>query len=668
MLKLIINNQEVELGSLNGIEIQNNGGFFDFNSITGSYTIPFNLPITPRNNLIFDFPYKVNVNSKEIRLFDAEIWHSGIIVLKGIIEASEFDYDEFSCTFFPNNGTLIYQIKEEILNKLTLGGTLYVDLNKTLYDINTDLYVLYPVKNEYFNKDNFSFFPGSGNNYQNEWNNSTKKFKTSPVILTPFPLLWQVLRMLFESLGFKYEDNYFTSDDLKAINIFSIKNTVVSLQPGPFNLAEQLPTITVGEFIISIQNYFNCFFNVKNNTVICIDRNSVINSRDTYIDFSTKIVDNYKKTIKKGETGFHFKVKKEESDTNISDIKDFSKYENSEILSYLPSTPIDNKLIFKDGFAYIGETNAASPNSAVWFQLKPENDVMQRQTATVVGEVTTTGDVRITVTGSALSSPVVLDVRVLATFTPGGSAYYIKLAIAASEIVEFYDLDMSLNEFIILTQKKSDKNDNTFNIAIDFGTQIGIIPDPTSVGSYAGPDNPATYASQNDYFDGKRETVIEVGLTPLPNMLNYDYLWYIKNMPKVEMGGNKHVFYGLEKYKYQLRLSQYKGLQDVIIINSNNDYYDDCPFSTCGGTCDPYYISARFSYQFYWKSFLAWYQDSMKEEFEFSIMLTLPELKNFDFTRKIKILDNLFIAKSFSVQLTRTEVLKCKFILYKANK
>jgi len=674
MLKITINTQEVDLGDLSGIELQMNGGIFEFDTIVGSYSIPFSLPVTPRNNAIFNSPSNLNSADNTVREFDCEIWHSGLMIVSGKISASEFTDTEFSCSLFVDNGYLYSNFKDKMLNEHRIGEEyLSVDMTKVVYDTETDLFVLYPVYNQYFFKNQIGFKPNNGQNHlQNRWNFDTNKFHLANNMLTPFPLLHQTLKFLFLSFGFNYVDNFFTGI-YKNINIFSIHSTQSLTGPGMFNLCEQLPTMTISEFIIAVQNYFNIFFMVKNGKVTVVNRNDMMNSL-LFDDYTDKKITGHSKTLSKKKSGFILSVKKDENDTLIKSIADVAEIEDSNIYLSLPVVATLNKVIFVDGFIYIGKTTESSPDVPIWVkQVSPEAQTMV-QTITVIGSVTGiqgfVGYVYVEISGEKVTpSPYEILVEVALNDTDVMIAQKIRAAIGFPVTSNYNVSGADAN--IIITQKVGNIEDTTFNISYKAPFITGLTDVALSVTSFTNTfDNSLSFASQNSYFDGARETEINLGITPLSSWgWSDDYIPYLKNIPWVEMIGNRHSVFGSSKNKCGLRLSIYKGLQNgVSIYKDGLTYADNFPWSHQGFPSDTYYISAKGSYENHWKSFLPWFQDTMTEEFEMEINLSVAEIKNFDFSRKKLIGNNFYFIKSFSVQLTKTEILPVKCILIKGNR
>jgi len=337
MLKIIANSQELDLGTLKGITLKFSPGLLDNDSTEGSYSIPFTLPDSDINNAIFEFPYRAGYNKKEVRTLAAELWHSGIKIKEGTIEASKFGKGSISCNFYIDNGGLYSDFNEKNLPDNDFGGEKAFEW-KTEYDADTDDFLLYTVKNPNYYKDHPSAYDEANN-----WGINQNYYAQGvgfeipiniPAVITPFPVVWKVLKYLFEGKGYQFTDGFFNSDDLKTLNIFNTNNAVkteVYLSGGyeylknllsSYDLANHLPDIPTGEFIKALQNFFNIKFYVVNNHVTIIDRLAMIASKG-YDDVSKRAIDDYIKENTDYESdGVAISIERDDNDEHMSDLPD----------------------------------------------------------------------------------------------------------------------------------------------------------------------------------------------------------------------------------------------------------------------------------------------------------------------------------------------------------
>lgn len=343
MLKIEANSHEIDLGTLKGLNLKYNPGIFEMESFEGSYGIPFTIPANERNMLIFGFVNKLNSKERAIVKLPGKIWHSGLVIKQGVIKASKFGTTQIICNFYVDNGEIFNEVNKKTLQENNYGTAKAFEL-KPQWDPNVDDYVLYTVKNpDYFKNTIFEGVTDDIAIHQNLFGNNTSLIysDSSPCAVTPFPLLFRVLDYLFTNLGFEYNDEFFTSASLKTINIFHTNNimeisfvdvlgniTSRTYLPDTINLANLLPPINTGDFIKSIQAFFNVVFYAQNNLVKVVDRKQIIISTD-YVDYSEKFVGTFQKTVFETDfDGVAINILREQNDSNVSDLPDVSENEN----------------------------------------------------------------------------------------------------------------------------------------------------------------------------------------------------------------------------------------------------------------------------------------------------------------------------------------------------
>ena len=111
----------------------------------------------------------------------------------------------------------------------------------------------------------------------------------------------------------------------------------------------------------------------------------------------------------------------------------------------------------------------------------------QIETATIVGTITQSGNAKITVTSSRISTnPTVISVAVLITNTATDVALACRTAIALNSIVSDAFQVSGAGANIILTERTANANDATLNIASGNDTCLGLTAEPTSANTQAG--------------------------------------------------------------------------------------------------------------------------------------------------------------------------------------
>jgi hypothetical protein len=574
MLKILANNKELDLGSIDGIELSINPGLFEMDSFEGSYAIPFSIPIKT-NAHIFNFANKISNAQREIIELEGEIWHSGIRMATGLISASIFEEpDEINCNFYVDNGLLFKQLNKTNMPQNNYGGRKPVEFKTnqdgvTYWSVDDDNYVIYPVKNlNYFKGTHYENWTlGDMYKFQNYYNNKVLvTVGVGPSTVTPFPLLYKVLRYLFINLNFEYQDNYFDQNVvMRGINIFNTNDAITSeyvLNSGNLlrtlyqvDLANHLPDIPSTQFLKSIQAFFNVVFYVKHNMVKVVDRLAMIQD-SSFEDITDKLVGYYTKTINDVSfDGVALNFELDQKDLNVASLPDVSKIKDIDELYILP------------------------------------NDITNPYPYYTV-------------------------------LVPFVFAAY-------SQFINSKDLD------------PESVDDDWFWYPYSFEYPSGQKRDE--------------YCAMMGYYFGKKEFNINANLNTLPSQIfadpdeTFDYYF-----PKVLQQGNG--VYHTDKTDFSLRLMLYTGIKNVEGQLRPHGSYKNGSMA----------ITAYWSYQNRWEEFIAWYKEAVKEDYEMYFQLNASEIKNFDFSVKREVNQNLFFVKSMQVQLTRTEIKPAKCTLIKA--
>lgn len=118
----------------------------------------------------------------------------------------------------------------------------------------------------------------------------------------------------------------------------------------------------------------------------------------------------------------------------------------------------------------------------------PTSGVLQKETATVVGTVTLTGNAKVTITCVGLTgSPLDVAVPVINLDNAAAVAGKMRTVLAADPVVgAFFTVGGTGADVSLEKTGASALNDSTFNIAYDNDTCTGLTPDATSAHTTAG--------------------------------------------------------------------------------------------------------------------------------------------------------------------------------------
>jgi len=325
MLELYFENNKLDLGNLQGVSLQMNGGVFNFETLPGSYSIPFTLPASEINNVIFGFPFDSG-DVIDVIKGNAYIKHSGVILSKGLLSLSRFDNKTINCNFSANNNSFNNQIKDKEMTDIDYGD----DRDFVRIDFETiegDAGIPKLTNHVFFN----DFLSSSGTTPEETIQNYAAGIgdHTEPFIVTPFPKLHIIIKYLFKYFGYLYNETFFEQEPFNKLLIYS-NNNIVKVGEYPdgstkyyedtWNLKNHVPNISIKNFIISIQNFFNIFFRDNNGNIDIIDRTFILLSSD-YIDISNKIQSQYSKKINNLKNGFILNLEKDTNDELMNHIE-----------------------------------------------------------------------------------------------------------------------------------------------------------------------------------------------------------------------------------------------------------------------------------------------------------------------------------------------------------
>jgi hypothetical protein len=219
------------------ISIQYNSGVFNFDSIPGSYSIPFEVPFNPHNNRLLEFPHNLSNSNQNKRNFKAQLEVNGITLHSGILEVEETSKQSFKCIFKFDAGSFASEYKDVLISDCELGGDQHWVWQNPFTNANSDFALPQFWNEDYHIGTPFTreiYWHGEEywiNRYLYNERDDDYAFKLigdiigeeiycSPVC--PFPYLYKIIQYLFNSLGYNIKSNFFSSStDLKNIIIYN---------------------------------------------------------------------------------------------------------------------------------------------------------------------------------------------------------------------------------------------------------------------------------------------------------------------------------------------------------------------------------------------------------------------------------------------------------------
>jgi hypothetical protein len=357
MIELKIDNTNLEIPEGFTISIEYSSGIFNFESIQGSYSLPFNLPKTVVNNRLLDFPASLSYSIQTVRKFDAQLWINGILMHEGKLEVTETSEEIFTCTFKFDHGSFASENADILISECELGGeqdwTWRTEYNNTNSDFALPMFLnnsfaansvidasIYDPENLQINR-----YLSASNQYIFKYYLDTFGERDFYTPVCPFPYLYRIIEYLFSYLGYNLLSNFFdTETDLKKIVIYSITDAQQSTTYynesteyqhivyalDTYDLKNHVPEISIHEFILNLKNYFCVDFNFKDDEVQINCISDYINSTD-YIDITSKVLDYEQKYFTEAKAGFSIEYSMTDEELTAKDVK---KYYLKELIIY----------------------------------------------------------------------------------------------------------------------------------------------------------------------------------------------------------------------------------------------------------------------------------------------------------------------------------------------
>lgn len=272
MITVVFNHQELDLYKNTVVDYVLNSPAFvggDILKVNGSYTLPFDIPLTPRNRLILNFPDIIENNDFLLTdipcqiLFDRKPFFAGLATVKK-----------------PVRSRGVKSVKLNVVQDSykTLKNNDLTDLTLEDFEFNTVQDVLDHAKDTALNplSHSHAFFPvynprmtddfevtsvQTQHKYVNYYDTPTQEFVSDPNqrSATPFCRLDYILEKIGEFVDKAVINEFADTDELKALYMYCDKNLYTEtddvLSTGPsewstsFSLSEFVPKIKLSEFL-----------------------------------------------------------------------------------------------------------------------------------------------------------------------------------------------------------------------------------------------------------------------------------------------------------------------------------------------------------------------------------------------------------------------------------
>lgn len=241
MLKIEIDNKLIDISDISFSIVKKSPIFF---KDEGSFSLSFNLPNTPKNNKIFDFPSRISsYNHPTSKTFPCKISFSGTPIADDFIQIQQSSNNVFEAFLKLDNGNFYSDISGMFIDEIDYGDD--IALGSTPQDVlDHALSIIsqsYPSVNyqfptiynpDFFGEDktfnpDFNDVLNSYDGVNDEfYNNSIQADPSKDNLQTLLPLLYLsfVLMKLFNHFGFQLEGDFFADSELATLLIYNNKS------------------------------------------------------------------------------------------------------------------------------------------------------------------------------------------------------------------------------------------------------------------------------------------------------------------------------------------------------------------------------------------------------------------------------------------------------------
>jgi len=580
-----------------------NSGILDPVNIPGSYSLSFTFYNSDYNNRLTGF-----IKFGEFAKFKCKLKLQGLVMLEGSLDITALD-KTLKATIFIENGALINDVLDKNLQDFDYGGERTWSW-LTDYTPQTSDFALYPVSNPNFFKDTF-LDDGAYVHISNAWDGGNKRFVylnervSDKYSVTPFPYLNYVIKHIVNISGYNLKTSIFETDaELATLNIWNNYNIVEANAPAGSS-----------SFTFELDK-FNLKNHVPNKTVLSFLQDLKTSFNLAFIMTNGELSIVSINDIIKGTEIIDI------TDKVVSDIsqeKEDNYYEDIELGFNLDSAD-EISANCKDIYAYtIDDYNNSPP---------PDPN-------------------------ASINS------------TPGTLTYV-------------YDYNHNVYKCIV--------DYSTFPVLskdLELYSRFEFASYHTSFGDYWFD----WYYPNRQKLNTTKNLVLKTNMMPVTNLRSEDLepignLW----LPETGMIGCNFMDRDINKLE-SLRLIFYRGKMQYRLLDTSISEYpfasadlydnkDDIAYNyrlrfinelTKNGVdiskTSQAYIGTLF--HSFWEDYINWYLTGKKKH-TINIKLSPAEIKNFDYTKKYRIGENLYFIPSFEVQITGEVLSPVKATIYEA--
>lgn len=318
MINLSVNGKRIDLNNKPSFNIEWENPFFTRDYVPSALVYSIKAPATANNDISLGFPREIS-NSKTFgaKLPESILSVGNILNLFGTVTINSADNETIDLSF--NGETSRFQsVVGNSLRSLSYGGVRTVTPS-TVSDIKAHMLASISGTSDTWDYVYAPFIVGPFD-VLNFYNPSTGQFDdTNFQNIQPFPYLVYVLKQVFIENGFSVDGSFLDDPEIKTLTIYSIGEleNYLSFSASPtFEIKNCVPDITIGDFLLYLQNTFNLgFFFQPGQNKVTIHSFKHVYKKQSYQDWTDKASTNYSVNFNNLETGYKFIQVRDDSDT-----------------------------------------------------------------------------------------------------------------------------------------------------------------------------------------------------------------------------------------------------------------------------------------------------------------------------------------------------------------
>jgi hypothetical protein len=306
----------------------------------GSYSYPFKIPASPRNDIILNFGRKVENTTDPYLIRQGEFTWNGLGLFSGTSKLKLLSKAGYEGTLFEGEGDFRYRRKNLSMQQVDLGELTFADEIARLRYIAGCSEKFYPDRNiafpmiwnpNYFDPvttiDDLKWL----NYYQDGVINMTASGPIlDRIVIIPMLFLRFVLVKIFEKLGYILDDSFFATDnDFNSCLIYNsvdCNEDISGVFTYPLDkilLNYHMPRVTLNEFFVGLEDFFNIrlFVNNRTKTVRIISIDDIIKNL-SYQPFPNKVI-SISTELEDKVSGFSLSMEIDSDDSNIQWLGNF---------------------------------------------------------------------------------------------------------------------------------------------------------------------------------------------------------------------------------------------------------------------------------------------------------------------------------------------------------